>query len=52
MANSGSKKQIAFDLCQESLKKYYPLSYTQAYYEIRRFTAVRALLTACLTAAQ
>ena len=37
MANSGSKKQIAFDLCQESLKKYYPLSYTQAYYEIRRF---------------
>ena len=37
MANSGSQKQIAFDLCQESLKKYYPLSYTQAYYEIRRF---------------
>ena len=37
MANSGSPKQIAFDLCQESLKKYYPLSYTQAYYEIRRF---------------
>lgn len=37
MANSGSRKQITFDLCQEALKKYYPNSLTQAYYDIRRF---------------
>ena len=37
MANSGSRKQITFDLCQEALKKYYPHSLTQAYYDIRRF---------------
>ena len=37
MASSGSRKQITFDLCQEALKKYYPHSLTQAYYDIRRF---------------
>ena len=37
MAGRGSRKQIAFDLCQESLKRSYPQSYTQAYYDIRRF---------------
>ena len=37
MANIGSRKQITFDLCQEALKKYYPHSLTQAYYDIRRF---------------
>ena len=37
MAGRGSRKQIAFDLCQESLKQSYPQSYTQAYYDIRRF---------------
>ena len=37
MANSGIRKQITFDLCQEALKKYYPHSLTQAYYDIRRF---------------
>ena len=37
MANRGSRKQITFDLCQEALKKYYPHSLTQAYYDIRRF---------------
>ena len=37
MANIGIRKQITFDLCQEALKKYYPHSLTQAYYDIRRF---------------
>ena len=37
MASSGSQKQITFDLGQEALKKYYPHSLTQAYYDIRRF---------------
>ena len=37
MANSGSQKQISFDLCQESLKRYYPQNPTQAYHDIRRF---------------
>ena len=37
MANSGSRKQITFDLCQEALKKSYPHALTQAYYDIRRF---------------
>lgn len=37
MANSGSQKQISFDLRQESLKRYYPQNPTQAYHDIRRF---------------
>ena len=37
MANSGSQKQISFDLRQESLKRYYPQNPTHAYHDIRRF---------------
>ena len=37
MANSGSQKQISFDLRQESLKRYYSKNPTQAYYDICRF---------------
>ena len=45
MANSGSRKQITFDLRTDALKRYYPHQepplnpqyYNQAYYDIRRF---------------
>ena len=47
MANTGSRKQITFDLCQESLKCFYPHQeppentqyYKKAYQDIRRFMA-------------
>lgn len=47
MANTGSRKQITFDLRQESLKLYYPHQeppqneqyYKKAYQDIRRFMA-------------